>query len=1102
VVQLRISALLFVTLFALTSCGGGGGSSLLGGGSLGGGSTSGSGTTGATNSNQKVQMNFSYASPSASSSSSARASASSSARAIVSSTVRKPKTISSDTSSITVSVNGGTPQIFNAAPPTCVDNGTTVTCSLSIGAPVGLDSFLIITYSGSNGTGTALNAAAVTLSVSTSGPNTAAATAGNVLFVNSSADGSGGSYSCASSTSTCTLREAVAEASTTAGVFTAILFQGVTTINLISSNGPIVVSGQSLIVLGPGASAANPSGVGAPSASSGLTISGGNATQIFSITSGSLLVDGITLSGGNSSDNSGGAIENYSALSVVNTIFSGNGGGTTDYGGAIYDDGGTPSTIVASTFTNNTAIYNGGAYYDEGSASFNHVLFSANTAFDGSSEGYGGAIYADWDIAVTNSTFTGNVAGSTTVSNVSGYGGGIYINDNSMSPTITNSTFGTTSLAGNFAGGPGASAYGEGGAIYNDGSYPVTLSGNSFTSNTAKGGSDASGGAVSDYEGVSSTNDTFANNLADASAAMAGCEMYAYGGAAYTENYNYVGTTWTNDSFSGNTALGTLTGDAYAYGGALFDYYGGGINVTGSTFTNNTANGGVYIGSGGGLAVQDDEGPATLTNLQFTGNTATAQSGTVYGGGLAVYYADVAVSGLTFNNNSATITGSATGNYAYGGGFEFYDGDEESESVARKANPAMIAKRTKDATKQQKHAARVLAHTQAGNVAHIFSKSKHALAIASRHSAPSASRKVQVSTPPSTIANVTFSGNTANGGPSGYSYGGGADLSGYPTITGTSFTNNTATYSGTGGYAAGGGFSNGSDYCGEMTFTGTVSGNSATNAGGGIWNDCNTFTLLQSTIANNTVTAVQYTADGGGGVWSDCGSVAITQTTISGNSVAGAVAHSGGGGVLNQSGDLTISNSTITANTSASDGGGVENLYSADVELLNATVYKNTATGNGGGVSNDDGGDGSPYLYIENSILAGNTTSANGTDIWNLDTVYSYGYNLVQQSSNYGSGTSNAPQTGDIIGQSPALASGLASNGGPTQTIADTSSSPGKGVIPFNGVNCGSDGPAVDQRNYTRGAGSVCDIGAYEFSGTQSTTQSKARSAPRANFRH
>jgi hypothetical protein len=93
-------------------------------------------------------------------------------------------------------------------------------------------------------------------------------------------------------------------------------------------------------------------------------------------------------------------------------------------------------------------------------------------------------------------------------------------------------------------------------------------------------------------------------------------------------------------------------------------------------------------------------------------------------------------------------------------------------------------------------------------------------------------------------------------------------------------------------------------------------------------------------------------------------------------------------------------------------------------------------------------------------------------------------YNLVQQSSNYGPGSSNAPLGHDRIGLDPVL-SALASNGGPTQTLADTSSSPGKGWIPFSGGLCnGAAGTNVDQRGFNRGAGGVCDIGAYEFSGT------------------
>jgi hypothetical protein len=66
---------------------------------------------------------------------------------------------------------------------------------------------------------------------------------------------------------------------------------------------------------------------------------------------------------------------------------------------------------------------------------------------------------------------------------------------------------------------------------------------------------------------------------------------------------------------------------------------------------------------------------------------------------------------------------------------------------------------------------------------------------------------------------------------------------------------------------------------------------------------------------------------------------------------------------------------------------------------------------------------------------------------------------------------------------SPALLA-LASYGGPTLTLADQSSSPGTGHIPFAGGLCnGAVGTGVDQRGYTRGAGNVCDIGAYEFAG-------------------
>jgi hypothetical protein len=71
----------------------------------------------------------------------------------------------------------------------------------------------------------------------------------------------------------------------------------------------------------------------------------------------------------------------------------------------------------------------------------------------------------------------------------------------------------------------------------------------------------------------------------------------------------------------------------------------------------------------------------------------------------------------------------------------------------------------------------------------------------------------------------------------------------------------------------------------------------------------------------------------------------------------------------------------------------------------------------------------------------------------------------------------------------------LANNGGPTDTNADQHGSPGRAYIPFAGGMCGTGGGAasnVDQRGYARGAGSRCDIGAFEFSGLASAVRGHA----------
>lgn len=1062
---IRLAAAFFGITFVLTACGGGGGGRSSVG--LPGSGPAGNGTRG--------NVQFTLTIPAANSTSS-------SAR-------RTPQTVSSQTQSVAVTVNGGTPQITNVSSSTCTGTAPIV-CTISVGAPYGLDGFLVLTYSGQNATGTALNAAAFTFNVTQGGNNSATVTAGNLLLVTSNADGSGGSYSCASGSTTCTLREAVAEASTTAGVVTAIMFQGVTSITVGSQIEIGQTAAQNIVIIGPGATAAGTGAAGAPSQSSQLTISGGGTSGILYVYSGSLTVDGLTFTNGNNgSDGRGGAIENEGSLSIVNTIFTANNGSNNQYGGAVFDDG-SNTTIVASTFTNNSATSSGGAYWEDAGATISHTLFSGNSVSNGESCVDGGAIYTDWDLSVDSSTFTGNVAGSTTISGQMGSGGAIYLSDGSMAQSITNSTFGgTSSSQGNFAGGPGSSDEGYGGAIYNYSGYNLALSGNTFSYNKAKG-YEAGGGAIFDYDGIISASDTFTSNVADSTASTTGYSE-GYGGAVFTDSTS----SWTSDTFSQNQALGGTGYESEGGGGAM--YAEGQFGATQTTFSNNTGSG-AYYAYGGALYLENETETASLSNVQITNNTVTATiaaspeySPYATGAGIYIYAAPISMQNVTVSGNTATANGNGSyPGYAYGAGLEYYYGDyyidDESSLVGRRPQTGATRRAQVLANLKTAHAnARSHAYKKdvvtPANVKHVLASKPVA------H--PFATRKVE-SAPTNGFDTVTFSNNTANGGQNGFAYGGGAEFSGYPTFNAVSFTGNVATASGAGSYAVGGGFTYGDEgACYGMTFTGTVSGNSATNQGGGIWNECG-LTVLKSTISGNSVTAMTYGAtsvngsDGGGGIW-NYDTVEVLQSLITGNTVSGSATSAGGGGINNYDGDLYAYASTLYANTSSVDGGGLENVDGGYTYATNVTVYQNTATGNGGNVSNDPStaGAGSTYIYVANSILAAGT-AAHGSDAWNLDNVYSYGYNLVQQSSNFGSGTANVPQTGDIVGSNPQLASGLASNGGPTQTLADTGASPGRGVIPFASGECnGQEGTNVDQRGYTRGAGGVCDIGAYEFAG-------------------
>jgi parallel beta-helix repeat protein len=142
----------------------------------------------------------------------------------------------------------------------------------------------------------------------------------------------------------------------------------------------------------------------------------------------------------------------------------------------------------------------------------------------------------------------------------------------------------------------------------------------------------------------------------------------------------------------------------------------------------------------------------------------------------------------------------------------------------------------------------------------------------------------------------------------------------------------------------------------------TVSGNSSGFNGGGM-QVFGTTTLTKCTVSGNTA------ASGGGGLLFAFGTDTLTNSTVSGNTAGN------GGGVVNAYGSLAMRNCTVSGN-SASAGGGVSNSYGS-LAMLDCTVSGNFASVDGGGVSNSSGS-----LAMHNCTVSGNSASFAGGGLY------------------------------------------------------------------------------------------------------------------------
>ena len=207
-----------------------------------------------------------------------------------------------------------------------------------------------------------------------------------------------------------------------------------------------------------------------------------------------------------------------------------------------------------------------------------NVTVQGNGATITRSTASGTPVFRIFDVSSSGSLTLSSLTVSNGLANNGQQGGGGIFNHGTL--TISGSTF-----TGNSA---PASSGTSGGGINNSGTLNVSTS--TFTSNTGQ-----EGGAIFNQATATITNNTFSNNTAT-----------IYGGGGLL---NAAGSTTVNgDTFTGNTGPG---------GGAIDNDTT--LNISDSTFTGNTA------GTNGGGAI-DNFGPTTITQSTFSGNSAPYDS--------------------------------------------------------------------------------------------------------------------------------------------------------------------------------------------------------------------------------------------------------------------------------------------------------------------------------------------------------------------------------------------------------------------------------------------------------------------------------------------
>jgi len=269
----------------------------------------------------------------------------------------------------------------------------------------------------------------------------------------------------------------------------------------------------------------------------------------------------------------------------------------------------------------------------------------------------------------------------------------------------------------------------------------------------------------------------------------------------------------------------------------------------------------------------------------------------------------------------------------------------------------------------------------------------------------------------------------------------------------------------------------------NLTISNSVlTGSDSIDNGGAIWVADGSLQVESSTISGNTA------GNAGGGIYfyDTAAPSAIRNSTISGNKVTGG---DGDGGAVYLSIDnplspILIENSTLSGNTVPNgfgDRGGAIYDFSSPTSAL--TVESSTIAGNSAG----DRGGGLYQYYgatVRNTIIADNSATT-GADFFGPvapppGLPANVSFSLIEQS---GSGINSTGP--NVLGLDPQLGP-LASNGGSTQTQALSATSPAvdKGNTSLSSDQRGSGRPVDIDTVANAAGGNGADIGAFELAPT------------------